>query len=106
MRSRPSDRIGFLLAPNAVPGTVLLSSTFSYFDQTEQFRISSSRFLRMFIAEGIMPTLYQAAPTSSICGPHIVSGLSELRFCFRQLDGRSRLPGEDTYSCLLGRTSD
>ena len=27
MRSRPSDRIGFLLAPNTVPGTVLLSST-------------------------------------------------------------------------------
>ena len=58
----------------------------------------------MFIAEGIMPTLYQAAPTSSICGPHIVSGLSELRFCLRQLGGRSGLPGEDTYSCLLGRT--
>ena len=50
-----------------------------------------------------MPTTYQADPTSSICGPHIVSGLSELRFCLRQLGGRSGLPGEDTYSCLLGR---
>ena len=76
MRSRPSDRSGFLVAPNTVPATVLLSST-------------SPTLTKQSDSE-CLPLDFSGCSLQKVSCRHVVSGLSEfascqLRFCLRQL---------------------